>query len=109
MIAAAHSTPPNVRIEIGAATLIGAAIGMAILGFVLSFPLFYFKTEMRGWGKLFACSAGVALFTGVITYSRAGGKKKCVTVTEEGVQIENEKERLRSEERRVGKECRSRW
>ena len=93
MIATAPSAPPNVRIEIGAATLIGAAIGMAIVGFVLSLPLFYFKGDMR-WGKLVGASAAVAVFTGLIAYSRAGGKKKCVAVTDEGVQIENEKERL---------------
>ncbi len=82
------------RIKAGRAELLGAAIGIGILGFIIALPLFYFKSGIRDWGKLLGLSAGVAVFTGFIARSRAGGKEKTVVVSEESVTIENEKERL---------------
>ena len=84
----------QLRIEIGRAHLLGAAIGVGILGFIVALPLFYFKADMRGWAKILGCSAAVGTFVGLVARARGGGKEKCVVVNEQGVTIENEKERV---------------
>ena len=82
-------------IEVGQAHLLGAAIGLGLLGFLVALPLFYFKSDVRGWAKLLGCSAGVGLFVGLVARARGGGvKQKRVTADEQGVTIENEKERV---------------
>src|ERR1044072_1791093 len=79
------SSPREFHIEIGWAHLLGAAIGMGILGFILALPLFYFKGGIHHWAKLIACSAGVGVFTALVARSRGGGKEKKVTVNPDGV------------------------
>jgi len=90
----ASAKPGEFRIEIGWAHLLGAAIGIGIVGFVVALALFYFKSGIHSWGKLLACSAGVGVFTGIVARVRGGGKQKRVTVNAEGVTIENEKDRI---------------
>src|SRR6185369_9318835 len=95
MEAQSNESKQHLVIEVGKAELIGASIGAGIIGFIAGLVLFYFKSEIREWGKLFGYSAGLGAFVGLIAYQRAGGKKqKRVAVDDLGLQIENEKDRV---------------
>jgi len=81
------------KLEIGWAHMLGAAIGLGILGFIVALPLFYFKSGVHSIGKLLAYSACVGVFVGIVAHLRGGGKQKRVLVNTDGLIIENEKER----------------